>query len=784
MATKLISQSVKNLVQGISQQPPFIRYPEQLETQINGLSTEVDGLQKRPPTVFKKSLSSLWGKTMQPLVHFINRDSRERYVCVFGENTVRVFTLDGEERTVNFTDSGYLNTNNPRKDLQVITVADHSFVLNKTVTVRMTDKHSPDSFASQGWLAFVKQGQYGRTYTIYIDGVEKGTYTTPDGSNAAHTKQIDTSYIADQLTNSLRNNGITVTHENNWMQIHTTGRVVTKDGFNNASLVAFNTKIQRFSNLPYSAPDGFTVKVLEDPTGSSDASYYVKYDAAHSVWVECVAPNIQTEINNTTMPHILVREVDGTFSFKPWDWATRKVGDEDSNPLPSFIDNTITCIFFYRNRLGLSSMENVCMSESGVYANMWLTTANDLLDTDCIDVSLSSTKSNIINYIVVYAEDLYAFTNDTQFILRASNVLSPKSCSFAEITQFTNSPNCEPKVSGKNLYFTVDRGKYTSLNEYYTVQDVSALKNAQDISAHVPNYIPSGVYELLPSTITNIILLLSSTNPTNIYVYKYLFSSESRVQSSWSNWTFEGTILGAGFISNQLYLVIKRGDSVNIEYMDFSTNIKDIETAPYRVYLDNKQLLSNGVFDIKTQRTAFNIKEAYGYKDNSPWDKAQVDIVTNDGHYYPDRTLTADGVFYLEGDFSNIPVIVGLSYLFKIMFSTIYIKQTTQDGSTKARTDGRTQLKYINLQYDNSGYFKVEVVQHSGSTYNYIMNSRMLGTKSAKLGANQDDTGVFRFPVHAQNTTVDIGVQSDYPVPLALVGMSWECLFTTKVRGV
>ena len=783
MATRLISQSVKNLVQGISQQPPFIRYPEQLETQINGLSTEVDGLQKRPPTVFKKSLSSLWGKTMKPLVHFINRDSKERYVCVFGENTVRVFTLDGEEHTVNFADSGYLKTDNPRKDLQGITVADHSFVLNKTVAVHMKDTKSPNTFATQGWLAFVKQGQYGRTYTIFIDGVAKGTFTTPDGGEASHTTQIDTSYIADQLAASLRNSGVAVTHESNWIQIHTTGRVVTKDGFNNTALVAFNTQIQRFSNLPYSAPDGFTVKVLEDPTGSSDASYYVKYDAAHSVWVECVAPNILTEIDGTTMPHVLVREADGTFSFRPWDWSPRKVGDEDSNPLPSFIDNKITSIFFYRNRLGLSSMENVCMSESGTYANMWLTTANDLLDTDCIDVSLSSTKSNIINYIVVYAEDLYAFTNDTQFILHATNVLSPKSCSFAEITQFNNSPDCAPKVSGKNLYFTVDRGKYTSLNEYYTVQDVSALKNAQDISAHVPNYIPSGVYEILPSTLANIILMLSSTEPNKIYVYKYLFSNESRVQSSWSNWEFEGTIWGAGFISNNLYLIIKRGDSVNIEYMDFSTNIKDFDCAPYRVYLDSKLFLSNGVFDAVTQRTSFNIKEAYGYKDNTPWDNAQVDLVTQDGHYYPDGTLNDDGVLFLEGDFSDMPIIVGMSYLFKIMFSTMYIKQTTQDGSTKARTDGRTQLKYINLQYDSSGYFKAEVTQHSGSTYHYIMNSRMLGTKSAKLGANQDDTGVFRFPVHAQNTSVDIGVQSDYPLPLSLVGMSYECLFTTKVRG-
>lgn len=784
MATKLISQRVKNLVQGISQQPPFVRYPEQLEEQVNGFSTEVDGLQKRPPTVFKKSLLSLWGKTMQPLVHFINRDENERYVCIFGENSVRVFTLDGVEKTVNFTDSKYLKTDNPRKDLQVITVADHSFVLNRTVTARMADTRSPNTFATQGWLTYVKQGQYGRTYTIYIDGVAKGAFTTPDGSKTEHTTQIDTSYIADRLTESLQSNGISVTHQNNWIQIHTTGRIITKDGFNNTSLIAFNTQIQRFSNLPYSAPDGFTVKVLEDPTGSSDASYYVKYDAAHSVWVECVAPNITTDINATTMPHVLVREADGTFSFRPWEWASRNVGDEDSNPLPSFIDNNITSIFFYRNRLGLSSMENVCMSESGTYANMWLSTANDLLDTDCIDISLSSTKSNIINYIVVYVEDLYAFTNDTQFILRSSNTLSPKSCSFAEITQFNNSPNCEPKVSGKNLYFTVARGKYTSLDEYYTVQDVSALKNAQDISAHVPNYIPQGVYELLPSTITNLILLLSTQEDSSLCVYKYLFSSESRVQSSWSKWKFDGTIWGAGYISNLLYIVIKRGQSVNIEYMNFSTNITDFNNTPYRIYLDSKVSLSNGVFDKTTQRTAFNIKEAYGYKDNTPWDNVQIDVVTGDGLYYPKETLTPDGVLYLEGDYSKIPICIGVSYLFKITFSTMYIKQTATDGSTKARTDGRTQLKYISLQYDKTGYFLVTVHQHSGTDYDYVMNSRMLGTKYTKLGTKQEATGVFRFPVHAQNTTVDIGVQSDYPLPLALIGMSWECLFTTKVRGV
>ena len=55
----LYSQSIKNFVQGVSQQPPLLRFPEQLEEQINGFSTEVSGLQKRVPTVHLKTFTGL-----------------------------------------------------------------------------------------------------------------------------------------------------------------------------------------------------------------------------------------------------------------------------------------------------------------------------------------------------------------------------------------------------------------------------------------------------------------------------------------------------------------------------------------------------------------------------------------------------------------------------------------------------------------------------------------------------------------------------------------------------
>ena len=56
---QLINQSIKNLVAGISQQPPNLRHAEQLDEQINGLSSETGGLQKRPPTLHIKRLNQL-----------------------------------------------------------------------------------------------------------------------------------------------------------------------------------------------------------------------------------------------------------------------------------------------------------------------------------------------------------------------------------------------------------------------------------------------------------------------------------------------------------------------------------------------------------------------------------------------------------------------------------------------------------------------------------------------------------------------------------------------------
>lgn len=69
----LVSQSVKNLKGGISQQPDILRYPNQGALQINGWSSESEGLQKRPPTTFVKYLRPDTAWPGKPAIHMINR---------------------------------------------------------------------------------------------------------------------------------------------------------------------------------------------------------------------------------------------------------------------------------------------------------------------------------------------------------------------------------------------------------------------------------------------------------------------------------------------------------------------------------------------------------------------------------------------------------------------------------------------------------------------------------------------------------------------------------------
>jgi len=139
----LVNLPVPALHNGVSQQSPVVRSPDQAERQVNGWSSLAHGLTKRPPLHMMRSLMGSVSPTA--VVHHINRDADERYIVVADGGQLRVFDLQGNEKVVHAPNGwGYLaSASEPGKDLAFTTVADYTFVVNKKVTPAMVPLPEP-----------------------------------------------------------------------------------------------------------------------------------------------------------------------------------------------------------------------------------------------------------------------------------------------------------------------------------------------------------------------------------------------------------------------------------------------------------------------------------------------------------------------------------------------------------------------------------------------------------------------------------------------------------------
>lgn len=786
----LVTQPIKNLKGGVSQQPDILRFQDQGNAQVNGFPAEVHGLLKRPPSKHITRLTETQG-TKRPLLHLINRDRVERYYVFFEPNTGMLFVIDlqGNIIPVSYPNgNSYLVSADPRQDIRAVTIADYTFIINHTKQVLASATPAHVGYRTQGnFLISVKGGQYGRTYRVIIDGGEVGKWSTPDGSTAAHAAQIDTQFITDNLAADLTARlgpiGWTISKGPNW--IKGTGpagfnitTLATEDGFNGGLMAGVVFDAQRFSMLPAQAPDGYIVHVLGDP-GSDSSDYYVRFDKAAGTWRETTRPGQLTGFNSATMPHVLVREAGGTFTFREATWTPRNSGDDISNPVPSFMGGYISDVFFFRNRLGLLSGENIIMSQSGEFFSFYPKSVVASPDTDPIDVAVSSPRVASLNHATTFNEELLLWSDATQFILRSDGVLSPRSIRVDPATEFENAIDARPVAAGRSVYFAAPRAEFTSIRRYYAVQDGAGSKNAEDITGHVPSYIPNGVFSMSSSTSENVVAVLTGGAENRIYLYKYLYLQEQLVQQAWGYWEFsEGSrILAAEFVGSTMFLMRDSPDGLFMESVEFTQNTKDLPQEPYRCYVDRKTTVVPMSYDEATNTTAIALGPLYGAIPAS----GDYWLIRQDGwatlkEKPVDGWASVAGVVRVDGNQTGKTYIVGAAYEFMYEFSKFYIKIEDQKG-TRSEDVGRLQLRHGWINYENSGPFRVTV-----GDFTYDMTGKRTGL--AITGALSLDTGKFQYAIMGDASQVRPKVTSNAPTPLALIGAGWNGNYFRREQGV
>lgn len=789
----LVSQSIKNLKGGISQQPDILRFPEQGAQQVNGWSSETEGLQKRPPMVYTKALgdSAYLGGT--PFIHLINRDADEKYYAVFTGNDVKVFDMFGTQYEVR-GDRSYITVPSPRSDLRMVTVADYTFIVNRRVPVAINPALTNGGTFNEkaDALINVRGGQYGRALTVVLNGVTV-EHQLPPGDNAKDDPpKVDAQNIAEALAKLLReaHSGWTFDVGTGYIHIKapagsTISSLQTKDGYADQLINPVTHFVQSFARLPLNAPDGYIVKIVGDTSKSAD-QYYVKYDVTQKVWKETVGWNVTYALQYNTMPWTLVRAADGKFDLKYHEWANRKAGDDDTNPHPSLVDQRINDVFFYRNRLGFLCGENIVLSRTSKYFDLYPPSVAATTDDDPIDAAVSHNRISTLKYAVPFSEELLLWSDEAQFVLTANGVLSSKSAELNLTTQFDVQDSARPFGIGRNIYYASERSNYTSIMRYYAVQDVSSVKNSEDMTAHVPQLIPNGVFSITGSATENFAAVLTTGQRNRIYIYKYLYLDEEIRQQAWSYWEThqDVEILAASCIGSTMYLIVRNAVNTWMATVSFKANTTDYRDEPYRLHLDNKRAYTvpAGRYNPDTGFTSINLWEIYG----ATMHKGLVSIVETDGkvsEFLPDTDWATSPTVEVYGDITNQLVFVGFNYEFLYEFSKFLIKQKADDGSISTEDSGRLQLRRAWVNYQDSGAFTVSVTNLS-RTFSYTMAGNRVGSDRLRATRKNTGTGQYRFPVTGNALHNTVSITSYSVTPLSIIGCGWEANYMRRASGI
>ena len=167
---------------------------------------------------------------------------------------------------------------------------------------------------------------------------------------------------------------------------------------------SMGTSVNDVTLLPKQCKHGYIVKIANARISEED-DYYLRFEGQNDQdgtgsWTECAKPGIPKTLTN--MPLVIQRTAlnnPGTvtevaeFTIKQFEYADREVGDNSTNPLPSFHDKRINKVLFFRNRLAFLSEENVVLSQAGTLGkpDFFAQTALTVSANDPVDIACSST---------------------------------------------------------------------------------------------------------------------------------------------------------------------------------------------------------------------------------------------------------------------------------------------------------------------------------------------------------------------------------------------------------
>ena len=610
----------------------------------------------------------------------------------------------------------------------------------------------------------------------------------------------DTAVTADSILGGIKTNlpsGITATIVGPGLYL-TASSAFQVQAVDNDLVRVIGSDTNNVQNLPNQCKHGYVVKIANTRMSDED-DYWMKFEGENGQdgpgsWIECAEPGITLGFNSKTMPHVLIRQANGNFLVKKGTYQDRLVGDDNTNPLPSFADGTskINKVLFFRNRLAFLSSSNCILSKAGQLAtpDFFAETAISVSAIDPIDITSSSNfPSDLFDGIEIPA-GLVLFSANQQFLLSSDDtVLDNETAKLRAISTYNYNTTIPPISLGTTLAYIDNSGKYSRLNQMSLVRR-EAEPTIEDITKLVPSLLPKDI-DLITNSRENQLILLGKTDSDLIYGLKY-FRTERGANIAWFKWKLNNPIKYHFVIDDNYFFLDTDNFLQTLQLVQESEDASLTQDGEnYLIHLDNWTTIYGGVYNSTTKVTTFtdgsnSCEFTWQASVTSP-NGNLVLIDTNDtstrvGRYAELTVTSAGATFTVPGDWSqgtdSAPFHIGYLYDYQVDIPRIYVTEPTAQGT---RTDVNASLivHRLKLNFGKIGLYETTLTREGKADYTEVYESSTLNEYNVSDAPYLEEK-IKTIPVYEKNENVDIRLKSAHPAPATLHSITWEGDYTPK----
>ena len=674
--------------------------------------------------------------------------------------------------------------------------------------------------------------------TTYTDVAGIGYFKSPKSPDNG---TLSMATILNGLASSVNSNLSNVTAEviGSGLFMHGTAA----DGVNflggavNENMSVIGQKAQDISRLPAMNKHGYVAQIANTSDLESD-DYYVKFVADNGVsgignYEETVRPHnfagtsaadtMKAGLDPATMPHALINNRNGTFTFVKLNettanaqgnqnyWKDRQVGDNESNPFPTFTGGTIQEMFFHRNRLGMIAGEQIVMSKPGQYFDFFIVSAITVSDDNPIDITVSDVKPAFINHVLPIQKGVMMFSDNGQFLLfTESDIFSPKTARLKKLASYECDATIQPVDLGTSVLFTSNVSAYARAFEA-TILDDDTPPQIIEQTRVVPEFLPKDITKSTNSAAIGI-TTYGKKGSTEIYHYKYYNAGNKREQSAWYSWTITGTMQHMLYTAGSFFTVTFHDNSYKLcrhEYVADADSTRSyvlggsasdvgspLKTArQFEAHLDMMTIATNVAGSAQTTTAPEKTVLTIPYTPANTTNLVMVGLSGNDsdGNSIAGIVRTANAVGTNSVTFNGInlhssaKVAVGYKYTSTIELPTYYLNV----GNNAYDTDGDLRISGINFEMGVGGPLEFHLtspftyVDASGNVTKDIddyvqFESGILSNSSVFDKPPADLATSVRVPVQRKNEKYTLQIQIPDPFSTAIISASWDGIYNQK----